>query len=104
MSLAHNWTCATRRAALILSSAILIFVTCLTAQALTGPGSHSTRDPKARAAASKNRKVRRAKNNRLISRRGNPRVRNEEGRGERTDQPDEAMKQEFERRLPTGAK
>jgi uncharacterized repeat protein (TIGR01451 family) len=104
MSLASNWARISRRAALVLSSTLLIFMICITAQALTGPGSHSTRDPKARSVMSKNRKVRRAKNNRLISRRGNPRVRNEEGRRERTDQPDEAMKQELERRLPTGAK
>jgi photosystem II stability/assembly factor-like uncharacterized protein len=64
-----------------------------------------SRRPQTKSAAAKARKTKQQKLSKVVSKRGGSPVasRSEEGRRERTDQPDEAVKAEMEKRLPKGA-
>src|ERR1041384_1997203 len=87
-----------RRATAILLSLVLICLTSFVSQAAPRT---AKRGAKPTSSAAKRRNARRERNSKVASKRGNPVVRGD--RDQRTDQPDEAMKQEVQSRLPKGA-
>jgi uncharacterized repeat protein (TIGR01451 family) len=89
---------ASRRATAILLSLVLICLTSFVSQAAPRT---AKRGAKPTSSAAKRRNARRERNSKVASKRGNPVVRGD--RDQRTDQPDEAMKQEVQSRLPKGA-
>ncbi len=110
--LSSNWT-RMRRLTSVVSSFILIFVISINALPSSrafipsgkARGPESSAKKQSRSAAKK-RKTSQQKLNQVIAKRGNPvasRHEREEARNKRTDQPDEAMKDYVEKRVPKGA-
>ncbi|MFN2598544.1 MAG: WD40/YVTN/BNR-like repeat-containing protein, partial [Pyrinomonadaceae bacterium] len=91
---------ASRRATAILLSLVLTILAGGTSLAQPAKGRGVARRAKAGAVASTRRGAKNTRLARVASKRGNPVVRGD--RSERTDQPDEAMKQEVASRLPKG--
>src|ERR1041384_2666692 len=92
-----------RRTGSVLSSLVLIFIICLSALPVAASPTRP-RKQHPRPSTGKSRKAKSQNLSKITARRGSPVAkRSEEGRRERTDQPDKAMKVYREQRLPKGA-
>src|SRR3954468_7825766 len=89
----------------VLSALLLVFMICMSSLPISAAAPAKSRRPQAKSAAAKARPTRRQKLSKVTKQRGGNPVagRSEEGRRERTDQPDEAMKQDLAQRLPKDA-